>query len=164
MVLCMPISSSEWRLRSLWWRTSVKAKWECRIWSIVGFWYNFWHWRVELNRYRPNVTADETVNLLTNTSTLMTHKKKHEITIISYWIPMMHMFLMPETKPLRGGQIPPQMKNCMELPLFSLILRLYWWWNPYIHSQCRSEWVPPHEEAPYSHQQHNDISSSCFVI
>ena len=67
---------------------------------------------VELNRYKPNITHVEEVNLLSNASTLMTHKSQEPPAIISYWIPMLHLYVIANTKPLRGGQIPPQMKNC----------------------------------------------------
>ena len=74
---------------------------------------------VELNRYKPNITQVEEVNLLSNASTLMTHKPQEPPAIISYWIPMLHLYVIPNTKPLRGGQIPPQMKNCLSIAFSS---------------------------------------------
>lgn len=69
------------------------------------------HTIYQLNRYKPNITAVEEVNLLSNASSLMTHKSQTPPAIISYWIPMLHLYVIPNTKPIRGGQIPPQMKD-----------------------------------------------------
>ncbi|KAK8806110.1 hypothetical protein WA171_007195 [Blastocystis sp. BT1] len=69
------------------------------------------HTIYQLNRYKPNITAVEEVNLLSNASSLMTQKSQTPPAIISYWVPMLHMYVIPNTKPIRGGQIPPQMKD-----------------------------------------------------
>ncbi|KAK8814234.1 hypothetical protein WA158_008096 [Blastocystis sp. Blastoise] len=62
-----------------------------------------------LTKYKLNLTEEAGINLL-NATSYEIENSHHPKEVLDYWVPMVHMSIIPMMNPIKGGSIPPNMK------------------------------------------------------